>query len=203
MVAAVLLPTAAAADITGAVRVIDGDSLQVGEHRIRIHGIDAPEMKQNCRWPKRIISCGVIAKGAMQDLVAGAHVRCKQKDTDRYGRVIATCSADGYDIGANMVHTGWALAYRRYSKQYVTIEEKAKVAKRGMWRGEFVPPWNWRRGERLDASAAKTTTQSPSLDQAQPRVCCKTCQKGKACGNSCISRRYTCRKPPGCACNAN
>jgi endonuclease YncB( thermonuclease family) len=48
-----------------------------------------------------------------------------------------------------MVHTGWALAYRRYSKLYVAIEEKAKAAKRGMWRGEFVPPWEWRRGKRL------------------------------------------------------
>ncbi len=69
--------------------------------------------------------------------------------TYRYGRIVATCSADGFDIGANMVHTGWALAYRRYSKRYVAIEEKAKAANRGMWRGEFVPPWEWRRGKRL------------------------------------------------------
>ncbi len=92
----------------------------------------------------------MIAQGAMHDLVAGAQVSCEKKNTDRYGRIVATCSADGFDIGANMVHTGWALAYRRYSKRYVAIEEKVKAAGRGMWRGEFVPPWEWRRGKWLN-----------------------------------------------------
>ena len=145
---AILVPSLAWADITGPVRVVDGDSLQVGDQQIRLHGIDAPEMKQTCRWPNKVIRCGMIARDAMLDLIAGAQVRCEQKDIDRYGRDVATCSAGGFDIGANMVHTGWALAYRRYSKQYVAIEERAEAAKRGMWRGEFVPPWEWRRGKR-------------------------------------------------------
>ena len=49
--------------------------------------------------------------------------------------------------GRNMVLTGWVLAYRRYSTDYVGTEDKAREAKRGMWKGKFVPPWEWRRGK--------------------------------------------------------
>ncbi len=94
-----------------------------------------------------------------------------------------------------MVGNGLALAYRRYSVAYVPHEDAARLAKAGMWRGEFVPPWEWRRGKRL----ARPTISPAPAPQAQP-ACCKICRKGKPCGNSCISQRYTCRKPPGCAC---
>lgn len=72
---------------------------------------------------------------------------------DRYGRIVATCFDNyGFDINRNMVYTGWALAYRKYSTRYVGVEEKAKAAARGLWRGAFVPPWKWRRGERLSST---------------------------------------------------
>jgi endonuclease YncB( thermonuclease family) len=62
---------------------------------------------------------------------------------------IAVChDPNGFDTGKNMVHTGWALAYRQYSTDYVDTEEDARQAKRGMWKGEFVPPGEWRRGRR-------------------------------------------------------
>jgi endonuclease YncB( thermonuclease family) len=81
------------------------------------------------------------------DLTAGAVITCKTRERDRYGRWVAVCyDPDGFDIGRNMVHTGWALAYRRYSTDYVGTEYKAREAKRGMWKGEFVPPWDWRQG---------------------------------------------------------
>ena len=61
---------------------------------------------------------------------------------------MAVCyDPDGFDLGRNMVHTGWALAYRRYSTDYVGTEGKAKEANRGMWKGEFIAPWEWRRGK--------------------------------------------------------
>lgn len=70
-------------------------------------------------------------------------------NTDRYGRTVAVCFAsDGFDIGRNLVHTGWALAYRQYSMDYVDTEDNAREAKRGLWRGEFVKPWEWRRANR-------------------------------------------------------
>ena len=73
------------------------------------------------------------------DLTAGAEVTCKTREKDRYGRWVAVCyDPDGFDIGRNMVHTGWALAYRRYSTDYVGIEGKAREANRGLGKGEFV-----------------------------------------------------------------
>ena len=86
------------------------------------------------------------------------------------------------------MYEGVALAYRRYSKKYVPEEDEAKAAKRGLWAGEFVAPWDWRRGERLDQEEA-------------PIACCKICKKGNACGNSCIKKTYNCSKPKGCACD--
>ena len=81
------------------------------------------------------------------------------------------------------------LAYRKYSKRYVPEENNARAAKRGMWAGEFVAPWAWRKGKRLDQEEA-------------PIACCKICNKGKACGNSCIKKTYNCSKPKGCACDS-
>ena len=137
------------ADVSGPARVIDGDTIEVAGERIRLHGIDAPESKQTCEWPGKTIQCGRLATTALMDLTAGAEVTCKTREKDRYGRWVAVCyDPDGFDIGRNMVHTGWALAYRRYSTDYVETEDKAREAKRGMWKGEFVPPWEWRRGKR-------------------------------------------------------
>jgi len=134
--------------IGGIARVIDGDSLVVAGKRIRIFGIDAPEAKQFCRMKDTLFPCGANASDAMRGLVDIVEVSCLQKDIDRYGRIVAICHADGFDIGRNMVHAGWALAYRQYSKKYINVEDHARTGKRGMWRGNFVKPWDWRRGER-------------------------------------------------------
>ena len=77
--------------------------------------------------------------------------------TDRYGRTLAICTVGGLDVNAWLVSEGWALAYRRYSLAYVALEEAAQAAQRGMWRGRFVPPWEWGRGTRL----ADTTPAQP------------------------------------------
>ena len=109
-----------AEDITGPARVIDGDTIEVAGERIRLHGIDAPENKQTCKWPGKTIPCGQLATTALMDLTAGAQITCKTREKDRYGRWVAVCyDPDGFDISRNMVHTGWALAYRRYSLDYV------------------------------------------------------------------------------------
>lgn len=75
-------------------------------------------------------------------------ITCKGEKRDRYKRRIAVCYAGPYDINAAMVRRGWALAYRRYSTDYVDEKQDAKARKAGMWQGEFVAPWDWRRGER-------------------------------------------------------
>ena len=84
----------------------------------------------------------------MSHLVANASVTCEQRDVDRYGRIVAVCHAGGTDVGGAMVYYGLALAYRRYSTDYVTSEDGAREARRGMWQGSFVKPWEWRKAQR-------------------------------------------------------
>ena len=147
---AVLLPAIAFADVTGPARVIDGDTLEVAGQRVRLHGVDAPELAQTCRDRNGEYPCGRVARAAVLDLIASEDtVTCKTRGKDRYGRWLAVCFAGGFSINRNIVFTGWALAYRRYSTDYVETEDGAREAKRGLWRGKFVPPWEWRRGKRL------------------------------------------------------
>ena len=144
-----LVPSVAVADITGKPRVIDGDTIEIAGERIRLHGIDAPESKQTCtdadgkEW-----RCGQDATFALANLIQNHWITCKGDGRDRYGRLIAVCFVGPYDLNAMMVQRGWALAYRRYSNEYVDEEADAKANKDGLWRGEFVAPWEWRRGKR-------------------------------------------------------
>ena len=138
-------PFALAGEVT-VTRVSDGDSLRSGPLKIRLHGIDAPELAQTCTdtsgasWP-----CGRAARDAMAEIATTTRLRCDLMDVDRYGRLIMRCLAGGTDIAAHLVASGLALAYRRYSTDYVDVEAVARDTGRGMWAGEFEPPWDWRR----------------------------------------------------------
>ena len=136
--------------VEGPARIIDGDTIDVAGERIRLHGIDAPESAQTCVADGVTWSCGKRATAALVEFIGSVPVRCEDKGTDRYGRTIATCHIRGEDIEAWMVLNGWALAYRKYSTDYVGQEKAAKAARRGIWRGEFVSPWEWREGVRLE-----------------------------------------------------
>jgi endonuclease YncB( thermonuclease family) len=137
---------ALAADLTGSARVVDGDTIWIGEKKIRLHGIDAPETKQECQQadgsPYR---CGVASTDALRVLIGSDPVRCEGDTYDRYKRLIAVCYSGTVNLNDELVRQGWALAYRRYSKDYIPAEEEAQAAKRGMWAGDFKPPWEWRR----------------------------------------------------------
>jgi endonuclease YncB( thermonuclease family) len=143
-----LLPSVALADVTGPARVIDGDTIEVAGRRVRLHGIDAPERDQSCRLNEVAYLCGIAASGALQEMVEGEPVTCHERDRDRYGRVVAVCYVAGEDVGAAMVRDGWALAYRRYSTDYVDQEDEAREAGAGLWAGDFMPPWEWRHSKR-------------------------------------------------------
>ena len=140
------------AALTGTARIIDGDTLEVNGARVRLHGIDAPETAQNCRSGARVWSCGREVTRALSRRIGSRPVACKELDRDRYGRVVAVCSVGGEDLNGWMVAEGWAFAYRKYSMRYLAEEMAAKVAKRGVWRGDVVAPWDWRRGKRLAAT---------------------------------------------------
>lgn len=133
-----------------------------------------------------------------QDRPAAGHVLAARYRPVR--PIVAACYLEGEDLGAWLVCEGWALAYRRYSTAYVADEERARAARRGMWEGEFVPPWEWRAGTRLPAEAAERAITPALMPAAAGGACCKRCTKGQACGNSCISSSKQCRQPPGCAC---
>ena len=146
--------------VTGSARVIDGDTLDVGGVRIRLHGIDAPESGQSCRAGGNRWSCGREATRALAGRIGGRPIACQERDRDRYERVVAVSRASGMDLNAWMVAEGWAFAYRRYSKAYDGEESAARAARRGVWRGEVVPPWEWRKGKRLGGT--RTTARQES-----------------------------------------
>ena len=128
--------------------MVDGDTIWIGETKVRLHGIDAPEMKQTCTKVGDKYSCGQKATAALKEMMADRDVSCQRKDVDRYGRIVAVCLVGEADINARMVVLGWALAYRRYSMDYVDEEAMAKASRVGMWTGEFVEPWEWRQRNR-------------------------------------------------------
>ncbi len=149
MVLVVAAIGSALADITGPARVIDGDTIDIAGQRIRLHAIDAPENGQTCLVGFEAWMCGQKATEALETFIGGSPVTCQEQGVDRYGRTIAACSVRGRSIEAWMVLNGWALAYRQYSLDSVEQERRAQIADLGMWRGEFVALWEWRRGKRV------------------------------------------------------
>ena len=124
----VLLPPLAWADITGQPRVIDGDTLAIAGQRIRLHGIDAPERRQPCYRDGKPWRCGEDAAKALAGKIDHRPVTCEERDQGGYGRIVAVCYAGGDDLNAWMVAQGLALAYRRYSLDYVDQEADARPA---------------------------------------------------------------------------
>ena len=120
-----------------------GTVIWIGETKIRLHGIDAPEMKQTCTHGGREWACGRMATQALKDAINNQEVVCKGDKRDRYKRLLAVCYVGKINLNAKMVGNGWALAYRKYSKDYVRAETFAKSRCEGIWRGEFEPPWEF------------------------------------------------------------
>ena len=130
-------------------QVIDGDSLKRDKKRYRLHGIDAPELKQLCWIKDQPWSCGEAARDYLRTIQGREGLFCIKVDEDRYRRDIVKCSVqtkDGIkDVGSIMVEEGYALAYRQYSKEYIEEEKRAKDMKKGIWKSRFIYPWEWRR----------------------------------------------------------
>ena len=145
VLALLALPLAAmASEVTGRAQVVDGDTLIVGGVKVRLFGVDAPELDQRCDRDRRQWACGRAAREALSEIVGGRRIACVVQDIDRYGRAVAVCEAAGEDVGARLVRQGMALAYRRYSGRYANAEAAAQAEGLGLWTSTYVEPEAYR-----------------------------------------------------------
>lgn len=155
----------------GRALVVDGDTLVVQGATIRLHGIDAPETDQLCldaigaHW-----TCGIMSRQKLAEHIGSRPVSCTHLGYDRYKRIISDCYAENENLNAWMVREGFALAYVKYSSDYISEETAARNDKRGMWAGAFIAPWIWRHRDKrttvLGALSVPLTAQKTLLAPA-------------------------------------
>lgn len=145
---------------SGRARVIDGDTLALGDVKIRLHGIDAPELQQVCSdmhggtW-----TCGQWSKAVLSRL-ATAVVRCVQKDIDRYDRIVGVCFVNDTDLNAAMVAKGAAFAYVKYARDYAAYETHARRTAVGLWRSGAQTPSQFRADKRANVQSKRAAVQT-------------------------------------------
>lgn len=120
----------------GAFRAADGDSLILDGQRMRLKGIDAPELSQTCERAGQDWSCGRTAQRALQQLVSEGDTQCGGNERDRYDRLLVVCRSHAGDINARMVSSGMAVSYGGYQRE----ETQARAQKVGLWAGHFEMP---------------------------------------------------------------
>ena len=126
-------------------RVVDGDTIHLNGEKIRFTGIDTPELKQTCIKDGLIDQCGVTAKEILIVKIGDNKVVCIGERKDRYKRTLAECYVNDESLSSYLVRSGYAFAYRRYSKKFIPDEDYAKDNKIGMWSMKFQYPWDYRR----------------------------------------------------------
>ena len=127
------------------IRVVDGDTIHLNGEKIRFTGIDTPELKQTCIKEGFIDLCGVTAKEILIKKIGDNKVECISEGKDRYKRTLAECFVNDESLSSYLVRSGYAFAYRRYSKKFVTDEDYAKKIQAGMWSMNFDYPWDYRK----------------------------------------------------------
>ncbi|WP_326838683.1 thermonuclease family protein [Roseobacter sp. MH60115] len=130
---------------SGAVRVIDGDTVDVGDVRVRLHGIDAPETDQTCRTEQgQVWACGKWVTDQVTTLFGGRMAECTPVTTDKYNRTVARCTVAGQDVGYELVSAGLAFAYRKYAQDYVFAEKGAAIRDIGLHASRVQNPSQFR-----------------------------------------------------------
>ena len=127
------------------IKIVDGDTIHLNGEKIRFTGIDTPELKQTCINQGIIDPCGVTAKEILIDKISDNEVECIIKGKDQYKRTLAECFVDGESLSRYLVRSGYAFAYRKYSKKFIKDENYARAKKIGMWAMKFDYPWDYRR----------------------------------------------------------
>ena len=131
--------------IEGNAIVIDGDTIEIHGERIRLDAIDAPESRQTCLDAAEArYRCGQKSAFVLADIIERGIISCQFKGRARYKRIIAVCFRGDTNLNAWMVSQGWAVAFRKYGNDYISQEDEARLARRGMWAGSFDMPWDWR-----------------------------------------------------------
>ena len=126
-------------------KVVDGDTIHLNGEKIRFTGIDTPELKQICINQGIIDPCGLTAKEILIDKISDNEVECIIKGKDQYKRTLAECFVDGESLSRYLVRSGYAFAYRKYSKKFIKDEDYARLNKIGMWSMNFEYPWDFRK----------------------------------------------------------
>lgn len=133
-------------------KVIDGDSLKVGDKEVRLLDIDAPEYAQICYDQEdKEYRCGIESKKFLKDLAHNKFVKCYYAQKDRYQRYLAHCYQDKTHINAAILVAGMAVIYDFSQMQDKTLkndENNARKAKIGIWQGKFQLPKDYRRSNR-------------------------------------------------------
>ena len=127
------------------VHVIDGDTIKIGNKKIRFSGIDAPELNQYCFKNGKKILCGVLAKKALVKKIGNKVPKCVIEGKDIYKRILAECFINEKSLSKFLVINGYAFAYRKYSKKFIQDEEVARKNKLGLWSMKFDYPWEFRK----------------------------------------------------------
>lgn len=184
LVAAMLAPSVPAQDVSGPARASDGDTLNLTGIPVRLHGIDAPELAQNCTRDGAAWACGREAADRLAGMVAGQSVRCEQRDIDDYGRPVATCRVGGIDLSAAMVDAGLAIALPHFTTAYVANEARAREQRLGLWAGEFERPSDYRAAHPTPrARPGPRATQRRSISHPAPSgITYRSCNEARAAG---------------------
>ena len=154
-----------AADVSlasGAAVVIDASHLEIAGRRFKLYGVDAPDIDETCNDAQgKEYPCGVDARQALADLVKGGSVSCLPRGPNENDETLGVCSIGTSDLAQAMIDAGWAIADRTRTLYYEKAEEEARVKKQGLWQWQFVPPGDWRIGERVPQSHTGNKENNP------------------------------------------
>lgn len=159
--------------LVGKASVVDGDTIEIQGTRIRLNGIDAPEVNQPCQEGSSIVRCGVRAARFLDERLRTSTVRCDFVEWDKYGRFVGNCQTnEGVDVAAMLVSNGHALDWPHYSGgRYRAEQLAAKALGKGIWAGSFEEPWAYREkpaSEPVRLVAVPETSETPVRSQNSP-----------------------------------
>tara|TARA_B100000678_G_scaffold175139_1_gene146033 strand:+ start:469 stop:1137 length:669 start_codon:yes stop_codon:yes gene_type:complete len=181
------LPTATSAQIvSGHATVVDGDTLEMTGERIRLFGIDAPEVDQTCIRGGIAWNCGEESVSFLAQLIHKNPIECEQRDRDDHGRMVAQCRANGIDLAGRMIDAGMAIALSPSSSLYGEREARAFEYRYGLWSSQFEVPADYRaaRSQRKEGEAPAGSLRKKQIisPPSQSAVYYRNCVQARTAG---------------------